>query len=103
MTDETRCAPPPEFAEALAPSGKNVVHVPNDAGGIYWRGQRYRLDALTPPATVAALVDALEQIADAKPWTGYDPSFGDGYDMATESAADTARAALALYRGEAGR
>lgn len=57
MTDENRCEPPPE-------TPNYVVHVPDDATGIQWRGIRYRLSALTPPATVAALeaeVTALRQ------------------------------------------
>lgn len=108
-----RCEPPPELRERIARAiheGLGDYWAYANYGGDEWNSCRYMLDAaadkvlaiVTPPATVAALVKALEAIANAKPWTGHDPSFGDGYDMATESAADTARAALALYR-EAGR
>ena len=56
MTDEKRCEPP---------QGKlnYVVHIPDDAAGIQWRGIRYRLSAITPPRTVALLVAALEDIS----------------------------------------
>ena len=43
----------------------------------------------------ARLREALERIANVRPWVGDDPAFWDGYDMARESDADTARAALA--------
>lgn len=128
MTDKKRCEPPEHLRGS---DGEHFVCGPNGLPFVaLWRaaphagieplwqnaartstgtpawaanewGWRY-LAPVTPSATVAALVEALEAIANAKPWTGHDPSFGDGYDMATESAADTARAALALYR-EAGR
>lgn len=112
MTDENRCEPP---------QGKlnYVVHVPDDAAGIQWRGIRYRLSAITPPATVAALVEALEAFSVAIPavldaadidasdtvFTVRAVSPTGSRELAQRSLADmlkAARAALALYR-EAGR
>ena len=123
MTDENRCEPGPR-------SANYVVHVPDDTDGapaetvlaaltrcfLSWRSDARVLgnvragDAvrairemwgkanshITPPATVAALVEALEEagkfIADYEGMVGQHISVG-----------VSVRAALALYRGEAGR
>ena len=91
MTNENRCEPPPE-------TPNYVVHVSDDAAGIQWRGIRYRLSALTPPATVAALVEALKH-ADLQ-LEYIDQRSPSGTTPAVRAQID---AALALYRGEAGR
>lgn len=98
-TNEGRCEPPP---------GKYVVHVSDDAGGIQWRGVRYRLNALTPPATVTALVEALEWqhwlLHAQRDSTAPIIAITQNNERRTaEKIISDARAALALYRGEAGR
>lgn len=71
-------------------------------------GWRY-LAPVTPPATVAALVEALENLMDVQTFaTGWDNGVTDATGTMNEGdhwhglAMDRARAALALYR-EAGR
>ena len=102
MTNENRCEPPPE-------TPNYVVHVSDDAAGIQWRGIRYRLSALTPPATVAALVEALEWMITNDDTNEGDtpmPELGgqtwDEFNASGIEGLNRARAALALYR-EAGR
>lgn len=66
---------------------------------------------VTPPATVAALVEALEGLMQGSVWkdahTFIDGTpVGAGWQtirMPTDETLSAARAALALYRGEAGR
>jgi len=115
MTDENRCEPPPELRDRdgwhwldlvgftrPAPyhwiAGHQVweeLGLKRPADYIYRDGYRY-LAPVTPPATVAALVEALEEavkfIADYERMVGLHSSVG-----------VSIRAALALYRGKAGR
>ena len=124
MTDETRCEPPPELRGVdgwhwvQSTFGDPVIRrwlagphsawrhlsMPSTPELAYQAGYRY-LAPVTPPATVAALVEALEdmvceQQSEAQVGTG---EYQRGYDDCIAAHADTARAALALYRGEAGR
>lgn len=71
MTDETRCEPGPEWRERIARAiheGLGQGWAYTNYGGDEWNSCRYMLDdaadqvlaITTPPATVAALVEALE-------------------------------------------
>ena len=120
MTDTDRCEPPPEWR------GKDGCHWVEQCDGAepvaaWWDADAQEWDhdlvretpgwgwqhtaPVTPPATVAALVEALEdmvreQQSEAQAGTG---EYQRGYDDCIAAHADTALAALALYRGEAGR
>lgn len=131
--DEGRCEPPPEWRDRDSehhiyyhPTGTDVRgnlitvrwgaraqgwwadhldlrgHNPTEAASMGWR----YLAPVTPPAVVAALVEALERIhkeaARCLTIQGVAPgtsSTAYGYGMVWEET----RCALALYRGEAGR
>lgn len=122
MTDTDRCEPPNELRERIA----RAIHEglgPNWAycnyGGDEWNSCRYMLDdaadkvlaIVTPPSTVAALVEALEECANdlEQEVRERHPPYMAGYpEQARKLVRDLepvmrARAALALYRGEAGR
>lgn len=105
MTEETRCEPPPEWREQIARAiheglGKGWAY--SNWGGDEWNSCRFMLDdaadkvmaIVTPPAVVAALVEALE---------GIRGNFGGTVAVtADDPRAVAIRAALAAYR-EAGR
>ena len=114
MTDENRCEPPPELRERIARAiheGLGDYWAYANYGGDEWNSCRYMLDnaadnvlaIVTPPATVAALVEALDAVL-ALPVGQEQLRYLDGgIGTATCNAAWLrARAALALYR-EAGR
>lgn len=97
-----RCEPPPEWRERIA----RAIHEglgPNWAycnyGGDEWNSCRYMLDdaadkvlaIVTPPATVAALVEALEMLSRTR-----------GMDQLNAEQVASVDAALTAYR-EAGR
>lgn len=127
MTEKTRCEPPPEWRD------RNGWHWVERRNGrhpsiLYWNGlgrwispgrpaygpdvlteEGYRyIDPVTPPATVAALVEALEGLMQGHRWqdahTFIDGTpIGAGWArkvMPEDDALTAARAALALYRGE---
>lgn len=128
MTDEPRCEPPPEWrdrdgrhwvqadAERLHPAKWSTrdewwdfIHISGSACEIGQLGYRY-LAPVTPPATVAALVEALEGLMGVQTFaTGWDNGVTDATGTMNEGdhwhglAMDRATAALRLYRGEAGR
>lgn len=116
-----RCEPPPELRERIARAiheglGESWAYC--NYGGDEWNSCRYRLDdaadevlaIVTPPAVVAALVEALEgwtNALDAKreferQSPGNSTKAWDRLFYAVEAAETEARAALTLYR-EAGR
>ncbi len=124
-TNEGRCEPPPEWREkdgwhwVQDRTGDPVVRrwlagpypawrhlsMPSTAELAYQAGFRY-LAPVTPPQTVATLVEALEG-ADQFIRNGIELCFirmpdPDTPDPALETPGKVARA-LALYRGEAGR
>ena len=110
MTDENRCEPPPEWRHIR---GRHWLK--NAAGELFWDiwdvdngewWERGRPDQsgiagctyvapVTYPATVAALVEALEGLVMACELPGD--------HCEREQALPAARAALALYRGDTGR
>lgn len=137
MTEETRCEPPPEWRDRdgehhiyyhptdTEVRGNPIVvrwgaraqgwwadhldlrgHSPAEAASMGWR----YLAPVTPPAVVAALVEALEGLMDGHRWqdahTFIDGTpIGAGWArkvMPEDDALTAARAALAAYR-EAGR
>lgn len=116
-TNESCCEPPPEWRERIA-RAINEGLGPNWAccnyGGDEWNSCRYMLDdaadkvlaIVTPPATVAALVEALEA-ADQFIRNGIELGFIRMPSPSTPDPAhgtpDKVAAALALYRGEAGQ
>lgn len=130
-TNESRCEPPPEWRErdgwhvlaSPSPHGyeRPWFWVPASDGGqarwndlgcpaqAYCNGYRY-LAPVTPPATVAALAEALEwMIANDDTNEGDTPLPEHGNRTWNEindywiDGLNKARAVLALYRGEAGR
>lgn len=107
MTDETRCAGPTTLEHA--PHG--MIRVTCAICGFIgpWFN-RSPAPHRTPPATVATLVEALENLMDVQTFaTGWDNGVTDATGTMNEGghwhglAMNRARAALALYRGEAGR
>ena len=130
-----RCEPPPELRERdgwhwLAhPKGALLPEMWRASRGMWewfgvegesapdgWRAKEdYRyLTPVTPPATVAALVEALEAITThaqkvdsvfttKSRWTFRDYGLQGREGFNSAKTLDKARAALALYRGEAGR
>ena len=124
MTNENRCEPPPEWqlmayecvppqvvADDLLGVLADLAHNPTADATIIntLRRARANVQTFTPPATVAALVEALEVVAlAAEPWppasgqvVARNPTARDWRDR-LDDIHKTARAALALYR-EAGR
>lgn len=136
MTDKKRCEPPEHLRGS---DGEHFVCGPNGLPFVaLWRaaphagieplwqnaartstgtpawaanewGWRY-LAPVTPSATVAALVEALENLMDVQTFAnGWDNGVTDATGTMNEGdhwhglAMDRARAVLALYRGEAGR
>lgn len=124
MTDEKRCEPPPEMRDV---DGWHWLHKDcpvfwiADQGEWDWgndeflapehvpAGYQY-IGPVTPPATIAALVEALENLMDVQTFaTGWDNGVTDATGTMNEGdhwhglAMDRATAALALYRGETGQ
>lgn len=123
-TNEGRCEPPPEWRDR---DGWHWVERRNGRHPsiLYWNGlgrwispgrpaygpdvlteEGYRyLAPVTPPATVAALVEALEGMQAAVKDIPQPAAFRLPADLTTRflRADRQATAALALYRGEAGR
>ena len=104
-----RCEPPPEWRERIA----RAIHEGLGNGWAYCNygmldGAADKVLAIvTPPATVAALVEALENLMDVQAFaTGWDNGVTDATGTMNEGdhwhglAMNRARAALALYREE---
>ena len=130
-TNEGRCEPPPEWRDrdgwhwVQAPVGEphlarwhaaerdDVEPLWTSTHHVYSGTPRYAvrewgwryIAPVTPPATVAALVEALEAAARQKTTDEMDADqrHDADFEYAYDTLIEAARAALALYHGEAGR